>query len=63
MKNKEWALLDRQALGVIQLMLSHNVTFNIAKKTTMGLMATLFDMYEKSFASNKLQLMRLLFNL
>ncbi|KAL6314832.1 hypothetical protein AAG906_029047 [Vitis piasezkii] len=55
MKNEEWALLYRQALGVIRLTLSHNVAFNIAKKkTTTGPMATLFDMYEKPFASNKI---------
>ncbi|KAL6313667.1 hypothetical protein AAG906_010085 [Vitis piasezkii] len=59
MKNEEWALLDRQALGVIQLMLSHNVAFNIAKKTAIGLMATLSNMYEKPFASNKVHLMSL----
>ncbi|KAE8688563.1 Retrovirus-related Pol polyprotein from transposon TNT 1-94 [Hibiscus syriacus] len=31
MKNEDWALLDRQALGVIRLTLSRNVAFNIAK--------------------------------
>ncbi|KAE8674463.1 CC-NBS-LRR class disease resistance protein [Hibiscus syriacus] len=42
MKNEDWALLDRQALGVIRLTLSRNVAFNIAKeKTTAGLMAAL----------------------
>ncbi|KAE8720675.1 V-type proton ATPase subunit G3 [Hibiscus syriacus] len=41
-KNEDWALLDRQALGVIRLTLSRNVAFNIAKeKTTAGLMAAL----------------------
>ncbi|KAE8664189.1 Detected protein of unknown function [Hibiscus syriacus] len=42
MKNEDWALLDRQALGVIRLTLSRNVTFNIAnEKTTASLMAAL----------------------
>ncbi|KAE8654393.1 hypothetical protein F3Y22_tig00117048pilonHSYRG00173 [Hibiscus syriacus] len=64
MKNEDWALLDRQALRVIRLMLSRNVAFNIAKeKTTAGLMAALSSMYEKPSASNKVHLMRRLFNL
>ncbi|KAE8728571.1 hypothetical protein F3Y22_tig00004205pilonHSYRG00041 [Hibiscus syriacus] len=64
MKNEDWALLDRQALGVIRLTLSRNVAFNIAKeKTTAGLMAALSSMYEKPSASNKVHLMRRLFNL
>ncbi|KAE8660039.1 hypothetical protein F3Y22_tig00116959pilonHSYRG00493 [Hibiscus syriacus] len=42
MKNEDWALLDRQALGVIRLTLSRNVAFNIAKeKTTASLMVAL----------------------
>ncbi|KAE8691518.1 Vacuolar-sorting receptor 1 [Hibiscus syriacus] len=64
MKNEDWALLDRQALGVIRLTLSLNVAFNIAKeKATTGLMAALSSMYEKPSASNKVHLMRRLFNL
>ncbi|KAE8730100.1 hypothetical protein F3Y22_tig00003041pilonHSYRG00846 [Hibiscus syriacus] len=64
MKNEDWALLDRQAFGVIRLTLSRNVTFNIAKeKTTAGLMAALSSMYEKPSASNKVHLMRRLFHL
>ncbi|XP_056682874.1 uncharacterized protein [Spinacia oleracea] len=56
--------LDRQALGVIRLTLSRNVAFNIAKeKTTTGLMKSLSNMYEKPLASNKVHLMRRLFNL
>ncbi|KAL5559010.1 hypothetical protein UlMin_035221 [Ulmus minor] len=59
MKDEDWALLDRQALGVIRLMLSCNVAFNIAKeKTTAGLMAALSSMYEKPSASNKVHFMR-----
>ena len=64
MKDDEWALLDRQALGVIRLTLSRNVAFNIAKeKTTASLMAALSSMYEKPSASNKVHLMRRLFTL
>ncbi|KAL8162460.1 hypothetical protein V2J09_013949, partial [Rumex salicifolius] len=56
--------LDRQALGVIRLTLSRNVAFNIAKeKITASLMAALCNMYKKPSASNKVQLMRRLFNL
>ncbi|KAE8685506.1 Auxin-binding protein 1 [Hibiscus syriacus] len=64
MKNEDWTLLDRQTLRVIRLILSRNVTFNIAKEnTTAGLMAALSSMYEKPSASNKVHLMRRLFNL
>ncbi|GMP46977.1 hypothetical protein CsSME_00014931 [Camellia sinensis var. sinensis] len=64
MKDDEWTLLDRQALGFIRLTLSRNITFNIAKeKTTVGLMVALSNMYEKPSASNKVYLMRRLFNL
>ncbi|KAE8711156.1 Villin-2 [Hibiscus syriacus] len=64
MKNEDWALLDEKALGVIRLTLSRNVAFNIAKeKTTADLMAALSSMYEKPSASNKIHLMRRLFNL
>uniref|UniRef100_A0A803KNZ0 Retrovirus-related Pol polyprotein from transposon TNT 1-94 n=1 Tax=Chenopodium quinoa TaxID=63459 RepID=A0A803KNZ0_CHEQI len=64
MKDEDWNLLDRQALGVIRLTLSRNVAFNIAKeKTTTGLMKALSSMYEKPSTSNKVYLLRRLFNL
>ncbi|KAL5740369.1 hypothetical protein ACOSQ2_029549 [Xanthoceras sorbifolium] len=64
MKEEDWNLLDRQALGVIRLTLSRNVAFNIVKeKTTAGLITALSNMYEKPPASNKVHLMRRLFNL
>ncbi|KAL5739216.1 hypothetical protein ACOSQ2_028396 [Xanthoceras sorbifolium] len=64
MKEEDWNLLDRQALGVIRLTLSLNVAFNIVKeKTTAGLITALSNMYEKPSASNKVHLMRRLFNL
>ena len=64
MRQEEWKLLDRQALGMIRLTLAKNVAFNIInEKTTTGLMNALSDMYEKSSAANKVYLMRWLFNL
>ncbi|RVX19178.1 Retrovirus-related Pol polyprotein from transposon TNT 1-94 [Vitis vinifera] len=44
MKVKEWALLDRQVLGVIRLTLSRSVAHNVVKeKTTANLMKALFE--------------------
>uniref|UniRef100_A0A151UHS8 Retrovirus-related Pol polyprotein from transposon TNT 1-94 n=1 Tax=Cajanus cajan TaxID=3821 RepID=A0A151UHS8_CAJCA len=51
MKQTNWELLDQQALGVIQLTLAKNVAFNILnEKTTIDLMKTLSNMYEKPSA-------------
>ena len=64
MSNDEWDLLDRKALGSIQLCLAPSVAFNITKeKTTEYLMKTLATLYEKPFASNKVFLMKHLFNM
>ncbi|RVW40727.1 Retrovirus-related Pol polyprotein from transposon TNT 1-94 [Vitis vinifera] len=64
MKAKEWALLDRQVLGVIRLTLSRSVTHNVVKeKTITDLMKAFSGMYEKLFANNKVHLMKKLFNL
>ena len=64
MKVEEWALLDRQVLGVIRLTLSRSVVHNVVKeKTTVDLMKALFGMYEKSSANNKVHMMKKLFNL
>ncbi|RVW98316.1 Retrovirus-related Pol polyprotein from transposon TNT 1-94 [Vitis vinifera] len=64
MKAEEWALLDRQVLGVIRLTLSRSVAHNFVKeKTTTDLMKSLSGMYEKSSANNKVHLMKKLFNL
>ena len=64
MKEDEWNLLDRQALGVIRLTLAKNVAFNIVnEKTTADLLKALSNMYEKPSAANKVHLMRRLFNL
>ncbi|RVW28808.1 Retrovirus-related Pol polyprotein from transposon TNT 1-94 [Vitis vinifera] len=64
MKAEEWALLDRQVLGVIRLTLFRSVAHNVVKEnTTADLMKALSDMYEKSSANNKVHLMKKLFNL
>ena len=64
MKAEEWALLDRQVLGVIRLTLSRFVAHNVVKeKTTADLMKALSGMYEKPSANNKVHLMKKLFNL
>ena len=64
MKVEEWALLDRQVLGVIRLTLSRSVVHNVVKeKTTVDLMKALPSMYEKLLANNKVHLMKKLFNL
>ena len=64
MKAEEWALLDRQVLGVIKLTLSRSVAYNVVKeKTTTDLMKALSGMYEKLSANNTVHLMKKLFNL
>ncbi|RVX16095.1 Retrovirus-related Pol polyprotein from transposon TNT 1-94 [Vitis vinifera] len=64
MKAEEWALLDKQVLGVIRLTLSRSVAHNVVKeKTTTDLIKALSGMYEKSSANNKVHLMKKLFNL
>ena len=64
MKAEEWALLDRQVLGVIRLTLFMSVAHNVVnEKTTTDLMKALFGMYEKSSVNNKVHLMKKLFNL
>ena len=62
MDEKEWKLLDRQALGVVRLTLVKNVDYNIIKQmTTHGLIKALSNIYEKPSASNKVYLIHLLF--
>ena len=64
MKADEWALLDRQVLGVIRLTLSRSVAHNVVKeKTTTDLMKALSSMYEKPSTNNNVHLMKKLFNL
>ena len=64
MKDEEWALLDKQVLGVIRLSLFRSITHNVVKNTTTAnLMNALSSMYEKPLANNKVHLMKKLFNL
>lgn len=64
MKEANWNLLNRQALGAIRLTLSHNITLNILKeKTNVGMMNALHNMYEKPFVINGVYFMRHMFNL
>ena len=64
MSNDEWDILDRKALGSIQLCLAPSVAFNITKvKMTEDLMKTLATLYEKPSTSNKVFLMKHLFNM
>ena len=64
MSNDEWDLLDRKALGRIWLCLAPSVAFNITKiKMTEELMKTLATLYEKPSASNKVFLVKHLFNM
>ena len=53
-KDEEWEVFDRKALGTIQLCMASSMDFNISKeKTTKGAMSTLAKIYEKPSASNK----------
>ena len=64
MKDEEWEVLDRKELGTIRLCLASSVAFNISKeKTTEGVMSALSKLYEKPLASNKVFLMKHLFNM
>jgi hypothetical protein len=64
MKDKEWEVLDRKALGTIRLSLAVSMAFNISKEKTMKeLMDALDKLYEKPSTSNKVFLMKRLFNM
>jgi hypothetical protein len=64
MKDEEWEVLDRKALGMIRMSLAMSVAFNISKEKTMKeLMDTLAKLYEKPLTSNKVFLMKRLFNM
>ena len=64
MKDEEWEILNRKDLGTIRLSLAASVAFNILKeKTTKGLMDALAKLYEKPLTSNKVFLMKRLFNM
>ena len=56
--------MDKKALGSIRLCLAPSVAFHITKvKTTKDLMKTLSTLYEKPSTSNKVFLMKCLFNM
>jgi hypothetical protein len=64
MKDEEWEILDIKALGTIHLSLVALVAFNISKeKTTKALMDALAKLYEKPSVSNKVFIMKRLFNM
>jgi hypothetical protein len=64
MKNEEREILDRKSLGTIWLSLEALVAFNISKENkTKDLMDLLAKMYEKPSMSNKVFLMKRLFNM
>ncbi|KAL5783220.1 hypothetical protein ACOSP7_008249 [Xanthoceras sorbifolium] len=64
MPDSKWEVLDRKALGTIRLTLSKSVAFNIKNETiTVSLMAALSSMYEQPSATNKVHLIKTLFNL
>ena len=64
MKDEEWEVLDKKALGTIRLCLDSSVAFNISKEiTTESVMSALSKLYEKPSASNKVFLMKRLFNM
>ena len=64
MTDEEWNLLDRKALGTVRLCLAASVAFNILEETTTeGLIKALLKLYEKPSASNKVFLMKRLFNM
>ena len=64
MSATDWALLDRKALGFVRLTLTKNMAFIVKNVTsTVDIMKVLANTYEKPSASNKVLLMRCLFNL
>ena len=64
MTDAECEILDRKELGTIWLCLAASVAFNISKETTTkGLIKALAKIYEKPSTSNKVFLMKHLFNM
>jgi hypothetical protein len=63
-KDEEWEILDRNTLGMIWLSLEMSVAFNISKEKAMkNMMDALAKLYEKPSTSNKVFLMKRLFNM
>jgi hypothetical protein len=64
MNDEEWEVLDSKTLETIRLSLEASVAFNISKEKTMKeVMNTLDKLYEKTSTSNKVSLMKRLFNM
>ena len=64
MKDEEWDILDIKALGMTWMILEASMDFNISKEKTMKeLMDTLAKQYEKPLVSNKVFIMKILFNM
>jgi hypothetical protein len=64
MKDEEWEILDRKSLGMIRLILTASMAFNISNEKTMkSLMDALAKLYEKPSMSNKVFPMKRLFNM
>ncbi|KAK3037118.1 hypothetical protein RJ639_031537 [Escallonia herrerae] len=60
----EWAILDRKALATVRLSLTPQVAFNISKeKIIVAVMKALEKLYENPSTSNKVFLMKKLFNM
>jgi hypothetical protein len=60
-KDEEWEVLDRKALGTIWLSLVVLVAINILKEKTMKKLVA--KLYEKPLVSNKVFIMNILFNM
>jgi hypothetical protein len=64
MTYEDWIKLERKAIATIHQCLANNVYFNVVgEKTTEGLWKKLHDLYEKNTTSNKVFLMKKLYNL
>jgi hypothetical protein len=64
MKDEEWDVLERKALGMIRLSLEASVAFNISKEKRMKEMMDALDkIYEKPSTPNKVFPMKRLFNM
>ncbi|KAK2993191.1 LOW QUALITY PROTEIN: hypothetical protein RJ640_009668, partial [Escallonia rubra] len=63
MNASEWAILDRKALATIRLSLTPQHSISPRKKTIAAVMKALEKLYEKPSASNKVFLMKKLFNM
>ncbi|KAK3037993.1 hypothetical protein RJ639_031580 [Escallonia herrerae] len=59
----EWAILDRKTLATIRLSQTPQVAFNISKENNIVAMKVLEKLYKKPSASNKVFLIKSLFNM